>query len=207
MPENSTIYIVDDDEAVRDSLAALLAANGHRTKTFSSGNEFLGALEPSWRGCIVLDVRMPGLSGPQVQEELAVRKSRLPVIIVTGHGDLPMAVRAMKAGAADFIEKPFEEKVIFESIENALAAAEQIHGEGVAEADLSRRIKQLTPREHEVLVQVAAGHPNKVIAHTLDISSRTVEIHRARVIEKMSARNLSHLVRLTIRAGLLPDEI
>ncbi len=207
MTSVSQVYVVDDDEGARESLAALLGSTGHEVKAFPSGVEFLEALEPDWPGCVILDVRMPVLSGLQVQEKLVERKCKLPVIIVTGHGDLPIAVKAMKAGAIDFIEKPFEEEVILESIKNALAIGERVHEENTIEADLKRRIEQLTPREHEVLVQVAMGHPNKVVAYELGISPRTVEIHRARVIEKMNARNLSHLVRLAIRAGLLPDDV
>lgn len=207
MDNNQTIYVVDDDDGVRESLSALLGSLGLNTQTYSSGVEFLDTLEPAWQGCLILDVRMPGLSGPQVQEVLAERKHNLPVIIVTGHGDLPMAVKAMKAGAIDFIEKPFEEMLLLESINRALAISEQSHSAEMATTDLNTRIEHLTPREREVLVQVAMGHPNKVIAHELDISPRTVEIHRARVIEKMNARNLSQLVRFTIRAGLLPADV
>lgn len=207
MTSPQTIHIVDDDEGARDSLGALLGSTGHAVKTFASGVEFLEALEPNWQGCVILDVRMPVLSGLQVQEKLTEKQCKLPVIIVTGHGDLPIAVKAMKAGAIDFIEKPFEEAVILESIKHALALGERSSEEDAAAADLNHRIAQLTPRELEVLVQVAMGHPNKVVAYELGISPRTVEIHRARVIEKMNARSLSHLVRLAIRANLLPDEV
>jgi len=207
MSKALTIHIVDDDDAARDSLSALLSVHGHPLRCFSSGQDFLDALEPGWKGCLILDVRMPGLSGPQVQEKLADREHNLPVIIVTGHGDLPVAVKAMKAGAIDFIEKPYDEDVMLESIKNALALSEEKDIEQGAAEDLSSRVDQLTPREREVMVQVAMGHPNKVVAYELGISPRTVEIHRARVVEKMNARNLSHLVRLAIQANLIPEGV
>jgi len=200
----AVVYIVDDDDAVRDSMTALLGANGLKTLSFASGDIFLDQLEQSWQGCVVLDVRMPGLSGPQVQQALNERKHNLPAIIVTGHGDLPLAVKAMKAGAFDFIEKPFEAPVILEAIDKALALNARINDDKEEEEALDQRISSLTPREREVLVQVAMGNPNKIIAYELAISARTVEIHRARVMEKMGARNLSQLVRLALRAGLLP---
>jgi len=207
LTDSPTIYVVDDDEAVRESLAALLGSLAFQVETFESGTAFLAALAPEWLGCLILDIRMPGLSGQQVQQAMTERKHPLPVIFVTGHGDLPMAVKAMKAGAADFIEKPFSEEALMESIEHALALNQQSSDGQDVDTELAQRIDNLTPREREVLVQVAAGNPNKVIAYELDISPRTVEVHRARVIEKMNARNLSHLVRLAIRAGLLPDDI
>lgn len=199
------VYVVDDDAAARESLEALLLSAGHEVKTFESGEAFLSEYAPDWAGCAVLDVRMPGLSGLQVQEELSARRSTLPVIIVTGHGDLPMAVRAMQAGALDFIEKPYEEERLFESVELALQAGQEKAEASQALASLAERFENLTPREREVLIEVAAGHPNKVVAHKLGISARTVEIHRARVVEKMQARSLSHLVRMAMQLGLLKE--
>jgi len=201
----TTVYVVDDDAAARDSLEALLLSAGHDVETFDSGEAFLEAYDPSWVGCAVLDVRMPGLSGLQVQEELSRRETALPVIIVTGHGDLPMAVRAMQAGALDFIEKPYDEERLFESVELALLTSKQEADRLHAVAELKERFDNLTPREREVLVEVAFGHPNKVVAHKLGISARTVEIHRARVVEKMQARSLSHLVRMAMQLDLLTD--
>ena len=201
----TTVYVVDDDAAARDSLEALLLSAGHDVETFESGEAFLEAYDPSWVGCAVLDVRMPGLSGLQVQEELSRRETALPVIIVTGHGDLPMAVRAMQAGALDFIEKPYDEGRLFESVELALQTSKQEADRLHAVADLKERFEQLTPREREVMIEVAFGHPNKVVAHKLGISARTVEIHRARVVEKMQARSLSHLVRMAMQLDLLAE--
>jgi two-component system response regulator FixJ len=206
MAKPPKIYVVDDDDAARDSLEVLLSSFGHPVVSFASGNAFLEAVDPSWTGCIVLDVRMPGLNGPQVQEILADRGNLLPVIIVTGHGDLPMAVKAMKAGALDFIEKPFDEAVIMDSIDKALRH-DSVERQRIDDTLQSRqRIDALTPREREVMLQVALGHPNKVVAWEMGISARTVEIHRARVIEKLQVRNLSELVRLVMHAGLLPEE-
>jgi len=206
MSEISTmVYVVDDDAAARESLEALLLSAGHDVQTFKNGKTFLEAYSSDWAGCAVLDVRMPGLSGLQVQEELVNRQSTLPVIIVTGHGDLPMAVRAMQAGALDFIEKPYDEERLFESVELAVQTGQQQAEASQALTALKERFDQLTPREREVLVEVAYGHPNKVVAHKLGISARTVEIHRARVVEKMQARSLSHLVRMAIQLGLLSE--
>lgn len=207
MSDRSTVYIVDDDDAARDSLAALLLASGHQVLSFESGDAFLGALEADWHGCIILDVRMPGLSGPQVQAELEARKNVLLVIIVTGHGDLPMVVKAMKAGARDFIEKPFDDESILSSIEAALNEDARTREQQKVQGELLARIEQLTPREREVMIQVALGNPNKVVAYELGISPRTVEIHRARVIEKLGVRNLSELVRLALQADLLPEVV
>ena len=202
---NATVYVVDDDAAARDSLEALLLSAGHDVETFESGEAFLAAYDPAWVGCAVLDVRMPGISGLQVQEEMSRQQSTLPVIIVTGHGDLPMAVRAMQAGALDFIEKPYDEGRLFESVNLAIETGRQEADKALAATELKTRMAHLTPREREVMVEVAMGHPNKVVAHKLGISARTVEIHRARVVEKMQARSLSHLVRMAIQLDLLPE--
>lgn len=198
-----TVFVLDDDDAVRDALAALLASNGHAVKSYGSGEAFLADLRADFTGCVVLDVRMPGLSGLELQERLAEMQVRLPVIIVTGHGDLPMAVRAMKAGAVDFIEKPYREEAILESVREALSRGVKLQADAAAAEQLRENIERLTPREREVLEQVALGRPNKVVAYELGISARTVEIHRARVIEKLQARNLAHLVRLAIAAGIV----
>mgnify|MGYP003631090527 CR=1 FL=1 len=206
MRNSPKVYVVDDDDAARDSLEALLTSFGHSVVAFASGNEFVEAVDESWTGCIILDVRMPGLSGPQVQQILRDRDNSLPVIIVTGHGDLPMAVKAMKAGALDFIEKPFDETIIMDGVTKAMAhnSLERQRSDGCTQT--RQRIDALTPREREVMLQVALGHPNKVVAWELGISARTVEIHRARVVEKLQVRNLSELVRLVLQAGLLPED-
>lgn len=203
MPENLRVYILDDDEAVRDSMSALLDSYGFEQTVFSSANTFLAEVSPEYAGCLLLDIRMPEMDGLEVLQHLVKDGIKLPVIIITGHGDLPMAVKAMKAGAVDFIEKPFEEDVLVESVRRAMAIGEKIYLEKNEQKNLQIRIEKLTPREHEVLVHIASGRQNKVIAYDMGISPRTIEIHRARVIEKMQARNLSHLVRMAIEAGVL----
>ncbi len=203
MFENQTVFILDDDDAVRDSLGALLDSFGFTVKPYASVNVFLDEITASQNGCLILDIRMPEMSGLDVQDCLSKRKITLPVIIITGHGDLPMAVRAMKGGALDFIEKPFDEDGLVEAVRRALNIGAKIYKDAAVRDDLVKRISKLTPREYEVLVQIASGHPNKVVAYELGISPRTVEIHRARVSEKMDARNLSHLVRMAIEAGVL----
>jgi len=200
------VFIVDDDESVRDSLQALLEALGHTTMCFGSGIAFLDAVKGLSRGCVLLDVRMPGMDGLEVQQRLRGLRPEMPVVIVTGHGDVPMAVRAMKAGAVDFIEKPFTESTLVECVERALAMVERA-GQMDAFGEMARtNMKKLTPREQDVLEQLVIGRPNKVIAYELGISPRTIEIHRARIMEKMGAESLSHLVRLALAAGVDPGQ-
>jgi two-component system response regulator FixJ len=206
MSKTPTVFVLDDDDAVRDALGALLESCGLPVRTYGSGESFLAELSTGLTGCVVLDVRMPGLSGLELQEQLGEMNIPLPVIIITGHGDLPMAVKAMKAGAVDFIEKPFDDEVILESIHEALSRGAKIHAEAASAEAVKANLNRLTAREREVLEQVAVGHPNKVIAYNLGISPRTVEIHRARVIEKLQARNLSHLVRMAITTGIISGD-
>lgn len=205
MEQIYTVYIVDDDAAVRDSLQVLLDAVGYETQAFSCGPDFLDACDASFKGCVLLDVRMPQMSGLEVQERLRAVRPDLPVIIITGHGDIAMAVGAMKAGALDFVEKPFHEETLLASIESALKQAEQSDRQHAQSADAQRSIERLTPRERDVLEQLVIGRPNKVIAFELGCSPRTVEIHRARIMEKSGAKSLSHLVRLALAAGIDPD--
>ena len=199
------IYVVDDDDAVRDSLDALLTASGLDVELFPSGVAFLEACDELGRGCVLLDIRMPRMDGMEVQERLHARRPDLPVIMITGHGDISMAVRAMKSGAVDFVEKPLREEALLQSIESALQAARESHRQQSLGAAALGSIGRLTPREREVLEQLVAGRPNKVIAQNLACSPRTVEIHRARIMEKMEARSLPHLVRLALAAGIEPD--
>jgi len=203
MSEGLNVYILDDDEAVRDSMSALLDSYGFEQKTYASANTFLGSVTSKFAGCLLLDIRMPEMDGLEVLQSLVTKGIKLPVIIITGHGDLPMAVKAMKFGAVDFIEKPFEEDVLVDSVRRAMAIGKQIHSQDNEKKDLQQRLAKLTPREHEVLIHIANGLQNKVIAYEMGISPRTIEIHRARVIEKTQARNLSHLVRIAIEGGVL----
>lgn len=201
MPEHGrpgTVVVVDDDDAVRDSLQILLESAGFTVEAFASPVEFLASPAPAEAGCLLVDVRMPEMDGIQVQETLNAGNSQLPVIVMTGHADVPLAVRAMKAGAVDFVEKPFDDEAIIETVRRALQLRP------AANPEVAQRIAQLTPREREVLEGLVAGHANKVIAYELDISPRTVEIHRARVMEKMQARSLSQLVRMALEAGIAP---
>jgi len=206
MPGDRLIYIVDDDEAVRDSLSLLLETRGFTVRGFASAREFLAAAPSLRPGVLVSDVRMPEMDGLELQQHLAERGFSFPLIVITGHGDVPLAVQAMKAGALDFIEKPFAAEAIL----NAAAAALERVGERADENPLAAtaaiRLALLTPREREVLEGLLAGLPNKSIAYDLAISPRTVEIHRARVMEKMAARSLSELVRLSLAAGLQPRQ-
>lgn len=193
-----TIYVVDDDQAVRDGLTALLDVHGHELRTFETAERFLEAVAPTATGCAILDIRMPGMSGVELQRELKRRNIPLPVIIVTGHGDVPLAVAALKAGAVDFLEKPFDSDALLASIDEALRRGTAPLGSSFDRATVAARVEQLTPREREVMALVVAGHPNKVVADRLKIAVRTVEIHRARVMEKTAARNLSELIRMAI---------
>jgi two-component system response regulator FixJ len=197
-----TIHVVDDDEAVRDSLRLMLEANGYEVAAYPSGDSFIERLPAEPGGCLLIDVRMPGRGGLEVQEELRARHVPLPVIIMTGHGEVPLAVRAMKAGAVDFVEKPFSDEVILASITRALELGEHNRQQETAVAGIAARLALLTERERQVLEGLVAGQPNKVIAYELSISPRTVEIHRARVMEKMQARSLSELVRMALAAGI-----
>jgi FixJ family two-component response regulator len=197
-----TVFVVDDDEAVRDSLRLLLKSHGMPAVTHGSAEEFLNGYDAEQPGCIVLDVRMPGMSGPELQDELNRRGAVIPVIFVTGHGDVPMAVEAMRHGAVDFLQKPFGDEDLIERIQRALSA-DRLNRETLGAKDQIRaRIAALTPRERQVLDLVTRGKSNKVIAGDLGASQRTVEIHRAHVMEKMGATSLAQLVRMTIVADI-----
>ncbi len=202
MAAETTVYVVDDDQAVRDSLRWLLESVGHRVRTLASAADFLETCGPDDPGCLILDIRMPGMSGLELQEALAARGIELPIIVITGHGDVAVAVQAMKGGALDFLEKPFNDQVLLDRVQSALTRDAQRRRERAERAALEARLAQLTPREREVLEQVVAGHPNKVVAHNLGISVKTVEIHRARAMEKMQAQSLPDLVAMCISLGV-----
>lgn len=193
-----TVFIVDDDQGIRHAMELLMRTVGLDCETFGSADEFLERFDPERPGCLVLDIRMPGMSGLELQQRLGERTCRLPVIFITGHGDVPMAVRAMQEGAVDFIEKPFRDQELLDVIRGALRTDGERRAEQRETADISARIERLTKREQQVMDLVVTGKPNKVIAWELGVSQRTVEIHRARVMEKMEARSLADLVRMQI---------
>jgi two-component system response regulator FixJ len=205
MPASRTICIVDDDEAVRDSLQILFETEGFGVVAFASARDFLDD-GLALAGCLVTDLRMPDMNGLELLAALAGHADAPPVIMITGHGDVPMAVRAMRLGAADFIEKPFDAQVLVRRVHEVLRAATSVdEGAPGAADDVRRRLELLTPREREVLEQLVIGRSNKAIGLALEISPRTVEIHRARVMEKLAVDNLAQLVRLAVAAGIDPS--
>ena len=192
------VFIVDDDEAVRSSLRLLLKSVGLVPSALASAREFLDKYDPAQPGCLVLDVRMPEMSGLELQEQLNLKGAVLPVIFITGHGDVPMAVEAMQAGAFDFLQKPFRDQDLIDRIQRALDK-DRTNRAALNERTLIReRLQSLTPREREVLAMVTSGKANKIMAADLGVSQRTIEIHRARVMEKMSAASLAQLVRMVM---------
>ncbi len=192
----ATAHIVDDDEAIRDALSWLLRSRGVPVKAWESGEAFLSGFSQSTVGCIVLDVRMDGMSGFEVYDKLLGRGCRVPVIFLTGHGDVPQAVAALKKGAFDFIEKPFNDNQLVDRVIEAMRSHEAMREELEAEASVAARMAQLTPRERQVMERVLAGEYNKAIADVLDIAVRTVEVHRSHIFEKMGVRSAVELARL-----------
>ncbi|WP_048649299.1 response regulator FixJ [Nitratireductor soli] len=200
MTENVVIHIVDDEEPVRKSLAFLLSMSGHAVRVHDSATAFLGVAAGLRQACLITDLRMPDMSGVALLRRLRDAGQMLPAIVITGHGDVPMAVEAMKAGALDFIEKPFAEDVLLDAVGRAVAELHRHPRDGADTADVRQRLDQLSERERQVMRCVVAGLPNKTIAFELDISPRTVEVHRANVMAKMQARNLPELVRMVLLA-------
>ncbi len=198
--QTPTVFIVDDDAAIRFAMQALMDSVNLNHEIFASADEFLEKTVEQRPGCLVLDIRMPGLGGLELQEELIRRGNTLPIIFITGHGDVPMAVEAMQKGAVDFIQKPFRDQELLDRIREALATDEERREEQQAHAEVAARLARLTNREREVFDLVVTGKPNKVIAYELGVSQRTVEIHRARVMEKMQARSLADLVKMHMTA-------
>jgi FixJ family two-component response regulator len=198
MSDEITVFIVDDDEAVRDSLAFLMRSVGLQTECFDSADSFLQACPMQRAGCLLLDIRMPGMSGLELQGVLVERGIHLPVIFISGHADVPMAVRALKAGAFDFVEKPFNDQLLLDCVQRAIEADRQ-QRQSEAQLDEWRALMAtLTPREQEVMELVVNGAANKVISATLGVSLKTVEAHRARVMDKLKADSISHLVRMNV---------
>lgn len=202
MTDNRLIHLVDDDEAIRHSASFMLRHSGFRVKTYVDGVAFLEQVEEAEKGCILLDVQMPRMDGLQVQEALNERGVAMPVIVLTGHGDVAVAVRAMKAGAVDFVEKPYAKQTLVDALTRAFERLEARRKEEVLADEARGLIEHLTAREREVLNGLVSGQTNKEIAISLDISPRTVEIHRANVMEKMGASNLSTVLRIAFAAGI-----
>ena len=199
-PSPATVFVVDDDEAVRDSLALLLRSVELAVATFSNAHEFLDSYDPAAPGCLILDVRLPGMSGLELQQRLADDGADLPIVFITGHGDVPMAVRAMRRGAVDFLQKPFSDQELLDRAQQALAEQSQRRQQSESKAEIAQRIRSLTPREHEVMELIVEGLANKVIANRLGTSQRTVEVHRASVMRKMQADSVARLVHLVFAA-------
>jgi len=194
-----TVFLVDDDEAVRDALGLLMKSVALTSRSFASADEFLAEYDPDCPGCLVLDIRMPGMSGMELQQKLIEMRAILPIIFISGHGDIPMAVEALQRGAVDFIPKPFRDHELLSRINKALEDDRKNRDTLVERKEVEKRINKLTAREEQVLKLVVQGKANKVIAGDLEVSQRTVEIHRARVMEKMKARSLAQLVRMVMQ--------
>jgi two-component system response regulator FixJ len=205
MPTKGKVYVIDDDEAMRDSLKFLLESADFSVMLFESALNFLDALPSLDFGCVVSDVRMPGLDGIELLKRMKAGHSTFPILIMTGHGDIPLAVEAMKLGAVDFLEKPFEDDRLIGMIEAAIRQAEPAAKSEAVTLAIAARIATLSPRERQVMEGLIAGLSNKLIARDYDISPRTIEVYRANVMTKMQANSLSELVRLAMRAGLLND--
>lgn len=201
MSEKPIIHVIDDDDAARDSLRFFLEAAGEEVRTYENAAEFLGKIDAVGNGCVITDVRMPGMTGIELLRTLKARSFPLPVIVITGHGDIPLAVEAMRDGAADFLEKPYDDEALLSSIKRSIAAAKSAPAADDGNAEIRRRIAELSGRESEVMAGLVAGKSNKMIAIELDISPRTVEIYRANVMSKMGADSLPSLVRMAITAG------
>jgi FixJ family two-component response regulator len=197
---DSTVFVVDDDDAVRDALSMLIRSVGLRVKTFPDARAFLESHQPDRPGCLVLDVRMPGMSGLELQERLNGMRSALPIIFITGHGDVPIAVSAMRGGAVNFLQKPFDDQELLDSVHNSLEQNANMLRRLADREAIVTALRSLTAREREVLDRIVDGAPNKAVAYDLDLSERTVEIHRARAMKKMGAESLAELVQMVMRA-------
>ncbi|MGB3864322.1 MAG: response regulator FixJ [Xanthobacteraceae bacterium] len=206
MSRNASVYVIDDDPAMRDSLDFLLGAAGFDVAVFDNAASFLDVHASLGFGCVVSDVRMPGIDGMMLLRRLRTEASTLPVIIMTGHGDIPLAVEAMKLGAFDFVEKPFEDERLIGTIDTALRQADDRLRSEAAAQDIAARLASLSPRERQVMDGLISGFSNKQIAREHDISPRTIEVYRANVMTKMQAHSLSELIRLALRGGALKDQ-
>ena len=200
------VHVVDDEEAIRRSIGFMLKTSGFAVHSYSSGDDFLAAVKSAEVGCVLMDIRMPGMDGLEVHEEMRRRGITLPVVVLTGHGDVNLAVRTIKGGAIDFIEKPFEKATLIHAIEDAFRRIEETNKDQVDADEARTRLAVLTPRERDVLEGLVRGDPNKTIAYALGISTRTVEVHRANLMAKLGRRSLSDVLRLAFAAGIGRDE-
>lgn len=196
--QDSTVFLVDDDPSVRDSLSLLLSLKGLRTRVYASAESLLATFEPDWRGCILTDLKMPGLTGIELQQALAGRGSTLPVVMLTAHGDVATTRQALKAGAFDFLEKPVDDGVLLDVLQNAIRRDAERHAEQTERTQVEDRVARLTPREREVLLLIADGLQNREIGERLGISPRTVEVYKARMMEKLHCRSLADAVRISL---------
>lgn len=202
----STVFVIDDDPSVRKSLSRLLRSTGHTVETFSSAEEFLHRGRFDGVGCVVLDIQMPGLSGMDLQVELSRAEYGMPIVFITGHGDIPMSVEAMRKGAVHFLTKPFDDNDLLRAVDEAIEKDRKAKAEQTQVKDIRQHISLLTPREYEVFRYVVSGMLNKQIALELDIAEKTVKIHRGRVMEKLSVDSVAELVRLAEKAGIEPQQ-
>lgn len=196
-----TVFLVDDDDAVRDALGLLLDSVGLRTASFPSAAAFLDQYDPRRPGCLVLDIRMPAMSGMELQTALAEKSVNIPIIFLSGHGNVSMSAKAFRSGAVDFLEKPFDENILLERIHEAIRLDQSNREAITRKAEAKNRLASLTPREHEVMLLIVTGHANKEIATKLDISTRTIETHRGRIMEKTGAQSLTELIAIALASG------
>jgi RNA polymerase sigma factor (sigma-70 family) len=201
MDEDGTVFLIDDDPGVRDSLTLLLSLKGIRTQPFATAESFIETYRPEWRGCVLTDLRMPGMTGLELQGALRGREIDVPVVVLTAHGDVATARAALKNGAFDFLEKPVDDAMLLEVLRNALRVDRERRATATERSATDRRIERLTEREREILALIAAGHQNRDIAAQLGISPRTVEVHKARIMEKLECRTLAELIRMNLAAG------
>jgi FixJ family two-component response regulator len=201
MAENGTVFLIDDDPGVRDSLSLLLSLKGLRTQPFATAESFIATYQADWPGCVLTDLRMPGMTGLELQAALRERRIEVPVVVLTAHGDVATARAALKNGAFDFLEKPIDDAMLLDVLQNALRVDRERRGAAASRSSTDARLERLTAREREILALLAAGHQNREIALKLGISPRTVEVHKARIMEKLDCTSLAELIRLNMAAG------